>query len=57
LTTINIITLIAVILFARLGVRLFLKYRELKKENELKESDPDKKDSQDSEDSEDSNTP
>ncbi|WP_432410498.1 hypothetical protein [Rasiella sp. SM2506] len=32
MSTINIITLIAIILFARLGVRLFFKYRELKKE-------------------------
>lgn len=34
MSTINIITLIAVILFARLGVRLFFKYRELKKDKE-----------------------
>ena len=41
MSTINIITLIAIILFARLGVRLFFKYRELKKEEkeEKKEKD------------------
>ena len=32
MTTVNIITLIAVILFARLGIRLYSKYQELKKE-------------------------
>lgn len=30
--TINIITLIAVILFARLGVRLYFRYQKMKKE-------------------------
>ncbi len=39
MSTINIITLIAIILFARLGVRLFFKYRELKKEEKDKEEE------------------
>jgi|GEM_PF-3210603 len=37
MSTFNIITLIAIILFARLGVRLFFKYRALKKEEKEKE--------------------
>jgi len=32
MNTVNIITLIAVILFARLGVRLYTRYQQLKKE-------------------------
>ncbi|WP_394971206.1 hypothetical protein [uncultured Croceitalea sp.] len=40
MTTIDIITLIAIILFARLGVRLYSKYKELKKE-ESKNSEKD----------------
>lgn len=32
MTTIDIITLIAIILFARLGIRLYSKYQDLKKE-------------------------
>lgn len=34
MSTINIVTLIAIILFARLGVRLFRRYREMKKNEE-----------------------
>lgn len=34
MSTLDIITIIAVILFARLGVRLYLKFRKLKKEDE-----------------------
>ncbi|MFD2587013.1 hypothetical protein ACFSQJ_08725 [Croceitalea marina] len=33
MNTIDIITLIAIILFARLGFRLYSKYQEMKKEN------------------------
>ncbi len=40
MTTIDIITLIVIILFARLGVRLYSKYKELKKE-ESKNSEKD----------------
>ena len=36
--TIDIITLVAIILFARLGVRLYFKYRAMKKEDK---QDPD----------------
>lgn len=39
MSTVNIITLIAIILFARLGVRLYLKYRKLKKEEKSKENE------------------
>lgn len=40
MSTIDIITLVAIILFARLGVRLYFKYRKLKNE----EKDPPKDD-------------
>ncbi len=36
MSTVNIITLIAIILFARLGMRLLYKYRKLKKEEKHK---------------------
>ncbi len=36
MNTIDIITLIAIILFARLGFRLYSKYQEMKKENKDK---------------------
>jgi hypothetical protein len=38
MSTIDIITIIAVILFARLGVRLYFRYKKMKKE-EKKEKD------------------
>lgn len=50
MSTVNIITLIAIILFARLGVRLFFKYRQLKqeeKEEKAKKGEKDKKESDD----------
>jgi len=34
MSTLNVITVIAIILFARLGVRLFKRYREMKKKEE-----------------------
>lgn len=34
MSTINIITLIAIILFARLGVRLYTRYQKMKKEKD-----------------------
>jgi hypothetical protein len=34
MSTLNIITVIAVILFARLGVRLYFKYRKMKNEED-----------------------
>ena len=37
--TVDIITLVAIILFARLGVRLYFKYREMKKEGGQKKDD------------------
>lgn len=37
MNAVNIITLIAIILFARLGVRLFLRYKKMKKEDEKDE--------------------
>ncbi len=37
MSTINIITLIAVILFARLGMRLFFKNKELQEEEKREE--------------------
>jgi preprotein translocase subunit SecG len=43
LSELNIITVIAVILFARLAIRLYIKYRELQKENN-RESDRNKAD-------------
>lgn len=33
MSTVDIITLIAIILFARLGIRLFMRYRRMKKED------------------------
>jgi len=39
MTGFNIIMVIAIILFVRLGVRLFSKWRELKKEDSEKEDD------------------
>jgi cell division protein FtsL len=39
MSTINIITLIAIILFARLGVRLYGKYRKLKKEEQAEKEE------------------
>lgn len=39
MSAINIITLIAIILFARLGVRLFFKYRKLKEEDKADNKD------------------
>jgi hypothetical protein len=36
MTTLDIITVIAVILFARLGVRLVIRYRQMKKEKDEK---------------------
>jgi len=39
MSTIDIITLVAIILFARLGVRLFLRYKQLKKEEKDQEAD------------------
>ena len=36
MNTVNVVTLIAIILFARLGIRLYRKYREMN--NEEKES-------------------
>jgi len=39
MSTIDIITLVAIILFARLGVRLFLRYKQLKKEEKDQETD------------------
>ena len=41
MNAIDIITLIAIILFARLGIRLFLKYRKLKKEDQNNQTDND----------------
>ena len=35
----NIVMVIAIILFARLGVRLVVKYNKLKKENDNKNTD------------------
>jgi hypothetical protein len=40
MTVIDIITLVSIILFARLGIRLYAKYKELKKE-ENKTADKD----------------
>lgn len=39
MNTVNIITLIAVILFARLGVRLYTRYQQLKKEEKEEKND------------------
>lgn len=38
MSTIDIITLVAIILFARLGVRLFFRYKQLKKEEKDQEA-------------------
>ena len=37
--TVDIITLVAIILFARLGVRLYFKYRAIKKEDKQEPED------------------
>ncbi len=39
MNAVNIITLIAIILFARLGVRLYTKYQSLKKEEKEEKND------------------
>ena len=44
MSTINIITLIAIILFARLGVRLYTRYQKMKKEKDQENEERDKKD-------------
>jgi len=46
MTTIDIITLIAIILFARLGIRLYIKYQKIKKE-EREEKEEKKRDDND----------
>ena len=46
MSNLNIITVIAIILFARLGVRLFINYKKIMKEdNENMGSDEDEKES------------
>lgn len=39
MTTVDIITLIAIILFARLGIRLYIKFQKLKKEQREEKED------------------
>lgn len=41
MNTVDIITLIAIILFVRLGFRLYSRYQELKKEEKEKEENED----------------
>jgi len=39
MNTIDIITLVAIILFARLGLRLYSRYRKMKKEDKNQSTD------------------
>lgn len=39
MSTINVITIIAIILFARLGVRLYQKYREINNEEKERQDE------------------